>query len=244
MTFRNILSLVLALGGTGLLSPSIAQDNSAVAAQQAEAPKPAIAIVTVQTAQGAIVIEVEKERAPITAGNFLRYVDEKRFDGATFYRSFSMGDDFGLLQGGVRTVAKLLPPIAHEPTSKTGLTHKTGTVSMARAAEGTAQSDFFIVIGDMSSLDAKPDQPGDNSGFAAFGHVVEGMDIVRTLMKGEISPTLGADNGMQGQMLAAPVKIVSARRTPDWKPAPVPEPEPVAKREVPAADIAETPDGE
>lgn len=88
---------------------------------------------------------------------------------------------------------------------------------MARAAEGTAQSDFFILAGDMKGLDANPAAPGDNSGFAVFGHVVEGMDVVMKIMDGEISPTLGADNGMQGQMLAAPVKIISARRTPDYK---------------------------
>ena len=244
MTFRNILLSVLAIIGAALPWSAIAQGNAAVATEQAEAPKPATVFVMIETAQGAIVIEVEKERAPITAANFLRYVDEKRFDGAAFYRSFSIGDDFGLLQGGVRTVAKLLPPIAHEPTSETGLSHKTGTVSMARAAEGTAQSDFFIVIGDMSSLDAKPDQPGDNSGFAAFGHVVEGMDIVRALMAGEISPTLGADNGMQGQMLAAPVKIVSARRAPDWKPAPQPEPEPAVENDSFEADSGDMPDSE
>jgi peptidyl-prolyl cis-trans isomerase A (cyclophilin A) len=114
----------------------------------------------------------------------------------------------------VRDPRKLLPPIKHEPTSLTGLSHQTGVISMARAAEGTAQSDFFIVVGDMSGLDAHPDQPGDNTGFAAFGHVVSGMDVVHKLMTGAISPTLGADNGMKGQMLAVPVKVISARRTP------------------------------
>lgn len=185
-------------------------------AAEVPVPKPATVLVTLQTGEGPIVLELEKERAPITTANFLRYVDQKRFDGITFYRAINMAENFGLVQAGVTQMKpgqKLLPPIAHEPTTQTGLTHKTGTVSMARGAQGTARSDFFITVGDMSSLDAHPDQPGDNAGFAAFGHVVEGMDVVLKIMRAPVDPALGEKEGMKGQMLAQPVRIVTARRT-------------------------------
>ncbi len=186
-------------------------------AAQAPAPKPATVLVTLQTAEGPIVLELEKERAPITTANFLRYVDQKRFDGITFYRAINMAENFGLVQAGITQMKpgqKLLPPIAHEPTTQTGLTHKTGTVSMARGGLGTARSDFFITVGDMSSLDAHPDQPGDNAGFAAFGRVVEGMDVVLKIMRAPVDPALGEKEGMKRQMLAQPVRILTAKRTP------------------------------
>jgi len=107
----------------------------------------------------------------------------------------------------------VLPPIAHEPTSKTGVHHVDGTISMARLAPGTASGDFFITVGDIPSMDADPSQPGDNVGFAAFGHVVEGMDVVRHILDDATSPTAG-EGVMKGQMLAEPVKIVSVRREP------------------------------
>jgi len=213
--------------------PAMAQDVPATpvestgqASPPPAQPKPATVLVTLQTAEGPIVLELEKERAPVTTANFLRYVDAKLYDGATFYRAINTAPDFGLVQGGITQLKpgqKLFPPIAHEPTTKTGLSHRTGTVSMARREEGSARTDFFITVGDMSSLDAHPENPGDNSGFAAFGHVVEGMDVILKIKEAPISPTLGADNGMQGQMLATPVKIVTARRTPPQaqaKPAP------------------------
>lgn len=185
-------------------------------AAAAEQPKPATVLVTLTTSEGPIVLELEKDRAPVTTANFLRYVDEKRFDGGTFYRAINMAEDFGLIQAGVAAMKpgqKLPPPIKHEPTTQTGITHKTGTVSMARREVGTAQSDFFIAVGNMSSLDAHPDQPGDNAGFAAFGHVVDGMDVVLKIMRAPISPTLGEKDGMAGQMLENPVRILTARRT-------------------------------
>ncbi|MGE4431377.1 MAG: peptidylprolyl isomerase [Sphingobium sp.] len=196
-------------------SAAVPQQDAPVAPPQQ--PKPATVQVTIQTAEGPIVLELEKERAPVTTANFLRYVDAKLYDGATFYRAINMAEDFGLVQGGITILKpgqKLFAPIAHEPTSKTGLSHQTGTVSMARAEQGTARMDFFITVGDMSSLDAHPENPGDNAGFAAFGHVVQGMDVVMKIMRSPISPTAGEDNGMKGQMLAAPVGIVTARRTP------------------------------
>lgn len=176
--------------------------------------KPATVRVALQTGEGPIVLELEKERAPITTANFLRYVDQKRFDGISFYRAMKLGDGFGLIQAGIRDdMRKLLPPIRHEPTTQTGLSHVDGAISMARDAPGTAKSDFFITIGDLASLDADPSKPGDNLGFAVFGRVVEGMDIVRRIVDAPISPTAG-EGLMKGQMIAAPIKIVTARRQP------------------------------
>ena len=176
------------------------------------APHPATVRVTLVTGDGPIVLELEKERAPVTTANFLKYVDQHRLDGTTFYRATRVAPGFGLVQGGVRNDPKrLLPPIAHEPTTKTGLTHADGTISMARDAPGTATMDFFITVGDLSSMDANPATPGDNAGFAAFGHVVEGMDVVRRILDEPTSPTEGA-GVMRGQMIARPVRIESARR--------------------------------
>jgi len=201
-------------------APVLAQNGPPVAAgppqppaqPAAPAPRPATVRVGLQTSEGPIVLELEKERAPVTTANFLRYVDQKRLDGASFYRAAKVAPGFGLIQGGVRgDPRRVLPPIAHEPTTRTGLSHGDGTISMARNAPGSATGDFFITIGDMPSMNADPSQPGDNLGFAAFGHVVEGMDVVHRILDAPTSPAEG-DGAMKGQMLAAPVRIITARR--------------------------------
>jgi peptidyl-prolyl cis-trans isomerase A (cyclophilin A) len=167
-----------------------------------------------ETGAGTLVIQVYPDKAPITAGNFLRYVDGKLYDGATFYRATRVENapEYGLVQGGLQNEPKkTLKPIAHEPTTQTGLTHKTGAISMGRHAPGTATSDFFICIGDFSYLDADPRLPGDNLGFAAFGEVVEGLDVAREILAMPTSPTAG-EGAMRGQMLAKPIPILAARR--------------------------------
>jgi peptidyl-prolyl cis-trans isomerase A (cyclophilin A) len=180
---------------------------------EAAAPKPAVAHVTITTSEGPILLELEKERAPVTTANFLRYVAGKRFDGTSFYRAVKVQDGYGLVQGGARNDPKrVFPNIAHEPTSKTGLSHTEGAISMARGAPGTASGDFFIVVGGFPTMDADPSKPGDNLGFAVFGHVVEGMDIVRHILS-EPTSDAGGPPSMKGQMLAVPVKIISAKRT-------------------------------
>nr|WP_051103419.1 peptidylprolyl isomerase [Sphingomonas sp. PR090111-T3T-6A] len=182
------------------------------AAPPPPAPKPATVRVDLETSEGRVVLELEKERAPITTANFLRYVDQKRLNGVTFYRATKVAPGYGFIQGGLRNDPKrVLPPIRHEPTTQTGLTHSDGTITMARAAPGTANADFVITVGAIPSMDADPKQPGDNLGFAAFGHVVEGMDIVRHILDEPTSPTEGT-GVMKGQFLVAPVKIVSAHR--------------------------------
>ena len=120
----------------------------------------------------------------------------------------------GLLQGGVRNPANLLPPVAHEPTSKTGLRHVAGTVSMARFAPGTARADFLILLSDMHSLDADAGNEGKDpgAGFAAFGHVASGMEVVKAIWNQPRSATKG-DGVMKGEILENDVRIVTARRT-------------------------------
>src|SRR5256885_2672728 len=166
--------------------------------------------VAIDTSLGRIVVALDRLHAPITAGNFLRYVDAHRFDGETFYRSVRVGDG-GLIQGGVRSdTRKLFPPIAHEPTSKTGLHNVAGSIVMARLQPGSAQADFFILASDTPAYDAGA-PGGDADGFAVFGHVVEGMDVVKKILAAPTSPTLG-EGVMKGQMLDPPVKIIKAER--------------------------------
>ncbi len=168
--------------------------------------------VALTTAAGKIVVEVDSVHAPVTAANFLRYVDQKRLDGTTFYRALNLegAPGTGLIQGGVSgDPRRVLKPIAHEPTSTTGLSHTDGAISMARGAPGTASGDFFVIVGNLSSLDASAADPG----YAVFGHVVEGMDIVRAILAAPVSATAG-QGAMKGQMIAAPVKLVTARRVP------------------------------
>lgn len=170
--------------------------------------------VALDTSAGRIVLELDKGRAPVTTANFLRYLDAKRLDGIFFYRAMKLWEGTGLVQAGVRDGAKLYPPIAHEPTAKTGIKHEDGTISMARAAAGSARGDFFITIGRIEGFDAGSGQDGDDLGYAAFGRVVEGMDVVKRLLLAPVSPTAGAKDGMQGQMLVTPVKILKAARVP------------------------------
>jgi peptidyl-prolyl cis-trans isomerase A (cyclophilin A) len=176
----------------------------------APAPVPAGPRVTVQTKDGAITIELNRDKAPITTANFLKYVDQKRLDGSTFYRALKFPADapLGLVQFGVRGRSdKVLPPIAHEPTSKTGLSHTDGAISMARLAPGSAQADFFIIVGNLNTLDANDKDPG----YAVFGTVVEGMDVVRKLIAAPVSPTAG-EGAMKGQMITPPVPVATVRR--------------------------------
>jgi peptidyl-prolyl cis-trans isomerase A (cyclophilin A) len=169
---------------------------------------PALVRIKMTTSMGVIVLDLEAEKAPLTTRNFLRYVDLKKLDATTFYRAMPNGDGRGLIQGG--DSRRALPPIAHEPTSQTGLSHTDGTISMVRGAPGTARGDFFICIGDMSGLDAGKSAP-DNPGFAAFGHVVEGMDVVKAIHAAPVSPTEG-EGALKGQMLTPRVPILTTRR--------------------------------
>ena len=197
-----------------LASPALGQ-----AAAPVSPPPPATAQdlvpVAIDTSLGRIVIALDKGRAPVTTANFLHYVDTHRFDGENFYRAMHMpdgkGGTGGLIQGGIRSDArKLYPPIAHEPTSLTGIHNVAGAISMANSGPGTARADFFILLSDMPGLDANG-PGGDANGFAAFGHVTEGMDVVRKVWDSPVSPTKG-EGAMKGQMLEPVVKIIHAQR--------------------------------
>ncbi len=173
---------------------------------------PGTALVRIQTNLGSILIEVDLKHAPVSASNFLAYVDQKRFDGESFYRAARnrSAPQYGLIQGGIdHKIRRALAPIPHEPTSRTGLHHVDGTVSMARNEPGTAMGDFFICVGASSYLDAGAN--GSPPGYAAFGRVVSGMDIVRKVLA---LPTYkgGYSYNTMGQSIRNRVKIISARR--------------------------------
>lgn len=215
-----MLKLNLIAAFTIFTAPAFAQVEAPTAstaspgAATVQAPRPKTVRVVLETSEGPITLELEAERAPATTANFLRYVDQKRLNGTSFYRATKVGPAFGLIQGGVRNEPKrLLPPVVHEPTSKTGLSHIDGAISMARHAPGTATADIFITVGALPSMDANPTQAGDNLGFAVFGRVVDGMETVRRILGAPTSPTEG-HGVMKGQMLATPVRIVIARRAP------------------------------
>lgn len=171
--------------------------------------------VMLTTALGAIEVAVDPAHAPISAGDFLRYVDRRLFDGSAFYRTVRPDNDVNpvkidVIQGGLMDDKKLLPPIPHEPTSKTGLHHLDGTISTARDQPGTGSAGaFFICIGNQPELDFGGRRNPDRQGFAAFGQVVHGMDVVRAIWK---SKTAAADGGMGAQKLTPPIEIVSAKR--------------------------------
>ncbi len=189
---------------------------AAPAPRRAPAPLPDTVRVVLTTEKGAITVDLDARHAPVTVANFVRYVDQRRFDGITFYRAMHLAwgeQPNGLIQAGQRDPRLRLPPIAHEPTSRTGLLHKAGALSMARNAPGTAVADFSILLSDMPGLDADPASadPEKQAGYAVFGHVVSGMEVVRAIWDAPRSPTLG-EGVMKGQMLAPPVKVLTARR--------------------------------
>ncbi len=176
-------------------------------------------LVTLVTSAGEIDIEVSPARAPISSSDFLRYVDQGLYSGARFYRVVRADNDRGtpkieVIQGGVAGEAKTLPPVAHETTSQTGIRHVDGTISLARGAPGTGSAAaFFICIGDQPALDFGGTRNPDRQGFAAFGRVVRGMDVVRKIQAMR-SDAPSDSEYMKGQLLSEPVVIEKAfRRT-------------------------------
>ena len=186
------------------------------AAAQTAAPAPAAnPRVVLETSAGRVVVEVYADKAPITARNFLRYVDRKRLDGIVFYRTVKVADHFGFVQLGVQNApAKIMPPIKHEPTSETGIKHLDGTLSMPRLAPGSARGEFTVMVGDQPSFDADPARAGDNLGYAAFGRVTEGMDVILKIFDAPTSPTKTLQGSFKGEVPEVPVKVLTARRLP------------------------------
>jgi peptidyl-prolyl cis-trans isomerase A (cyclophilin A) len=149
--------------------------------------------VIITTEVGDIIIELYINQATITALNFLKYVEENRFEGANFYRVVKKDNQPGnaikieVIQGGLfkDNDPNELPPIPHETTIQTGILHKDGVVSMARNEPGTATDDFFICVGDQPELDYEGKRNPDGQGFAAFGKVISGMDVVQKIHQSE-----------------------------------------------------------
>jgi peptidyl-prolyl cis-trans isomerase A (cyclophilin A) len=168
--------------------------------------------VVLETEKGTIEVELDAGVAPATVANFLRYVDGHFYDGGRFHRTVrpdNQPDDkvkIEVIQAGANPAKEKdqFPPIKLERTNRTGLRHKDGAISMARAGPDTATSDFFICIGDQPELDFGGKRNPDGQGFAAFGRVVKGMDVVKKIQAAR------AD----GQRLTPPVKIVKAVRAP------------------------------
>ncbi len=166
--------------------------------------------ILMETELGAITLEVYPDKAPVTAYNFLTYIDENRFEGAVFYRVVRSNNQPGdsiriaVIQGGLYEDdhPAMLPPITHETTDQTGILHKDGVISMARWHPGTATSEFFICVGDQPELDFKGGRNPDEHGFAAFGKVIAGMDVVIKIHQLPV----------EGQYLDPTVKVLKISR--------------------------------
>jgi peptidyl-prolyl cis-trans isomerase A (cyclophilin A) len=166
--------------------------------------------VVLRTEKGDVEVELDAARAPKTVANFLRYLDGKFYDGGRFHRTVTPDNQpdnkvkIEVIQAGINPdrAKDEFPPIKLERTRGTGVRHKDGTISMARDGPDTATSDFFFCIGDQPELDFGGKRNPDGQGFAAFGRVVRGMDVVKKI---QAAPA-------KGQALTPPVKILSARR--------------------------------
>ena len=180
------------------------------ASGQADDAKPRAVRVLIKTELGDIEVELEAAKAPQTVANFLKYVDGRFYDGGVFHRTVTPKNQpdnkvkIEVVQAGInpKKMKDEFSPIKLERTKDTKLRHKDGTISMARDGPDTATSDFFICIGDQPELDFGGQRNPDGQGFAAFGRVTSGMDVVKKIQAAK------AD----GQTLTPAVKILSVRR--------------------------------
>jgi peptidyl-prolyl cis-trans isomerase A (cyclophilin A) len=199
------------ISGLTALAVSLASGRSGAASDHPDR----VCRVVIDTALGPIGVLLELGRAPVSAGDFLKYVDRGLYAGGAFYRTVRPDDDpapvkIEVVQGGLTDESRFLAPIAHEPTSQTGLRHRNGTFSIARGEVGTGTAGaFFICIGDQPQLDFGGKRNPDGQGFAAFGHVTSGMKLVREMgaMK-----TQGPPRSSVGELIASPVQILRTRR--------------------------------
>jgi peptidyl-prolyl cis-trans isomerase A (cyclophilin A) len=174
--------------------------------------KPAKVRVVIQTDKGDIEVELDATKAPNTTANFLKYVDGKFYHGGRVHRTVradNQPDDkvkIGVIQAGINPdkMKDEFPPIKLERTNDTKLSHKDGTISMARDGPDTATSDFFICVGDHPELDFGGKRNPDGQGFAAFGHVVKGVDVVKKIQAEKA----------EEQTLTPPIKIIKIVRQP------------------------------
>ena len=178
--------------------------------------QPANAVVVFETAKGKIEIEVDAARAPISAANFLKYVDGGFYNGGTVNRAVRPDNtvrhdvEIQVIQFQIDRARRAgqFPPVPMERTSVTGLKHLDGAVSMARSGPDTATASFSIVIGDQPEMDFGGKRNPDGQGFAVFGRVVKGMDVVKAIQASPTGPT-----GPYGpESLNPPIAIVKASR--------------------------------
>lgn len=167
--------------------------------------------IIIKTNLGNVEAELYPDKAPKTVAAFLSYVDSGFYKNSSFYRVLfieAMASDYntGIIQGGIwqsnNKKAIVLPGIVHEPPKQTGLSHTTGTLSLARSTPGTANSEFFICVGDQTGYDSSKNYNPDGLGFAAFGRVISGMDIVRQIHK----------QPANGQSFTRPITILNIER--------------------------------
>jgi len=176
--------------------------------------------VRVQTELGDIVIEVDPLRAPLTTANFLKYVDGGHYDGGVFHRTVKMDNQpestvkIEVIQAGVNPdrAKEGFAAIPLERTSVTGILHKDGVVSMARGAPDSATSGWFVCINDQPSLDFGGNRNPDGQGFAAFGRVITGMDVVRKIQAAPSSTNRTTNT--EAQRLIPAIKILKVARVP------------------------------
>ena len=168
------------------------------------------------TSAGDIGLELYPDNAPVTVANFLKLVDGAHLEGGTFYRTVSPENDNGsppiaVIQGGIGDAEGPFAPIAHETTADTGLPHSNGSISMARAEVGTATTEFFICIGEQPALDFGATRNPDTQGFAVFGRVVSGMDVVHAIHQAPADAPTEFEY-FQNQLINEPVEIISLQR--------------------------------
>ena len=172
-------------------------------------------IVVFETSLGKFEVEVDAAKAPVTVANFLKYVDEGSYNAGFFHRTVRPDTEtrtdypIQVVQASVKKGSTEHPAIKLERTNLSGLKHLAGTISMARSAADTATSDFFICITDSPELDFGGRRNADGQGFAAFGKVVSGMDVVKKI---QASPTQPAANGRNSQALQPQIAILKAYR--------------------------------
>jgi peptidyl-prolyl cis-trans isomerase A (cyclophilin A) len=172
-------------------------------------------VFVIETEVGNIKFEVYPDKAPITVQNFYKYVELNAFEKADFFRVVRMDNQpnnkvkIEVIQGNFTDSTNLLTPIAHETNNKTGILHNDGTVSMARTDPGTASLSFFICINDQPELDYGGKRNADGTGFAAFGQVIQGMDVVKKIQSGEAMSISGSPDLWISQMLKQKIRIKS-----------------------------------